>query len=418
MANAVTEAKLSASQLKFYDDYVNNPSEAVGNMARLYKLSKTVDAQRFADAISAAVNNHKAFSLRFYKDEKGEPRQHILPDVRYQQRLECMTDEELETLKDTLIEKYDFFDSPLFNSRVIETPTSLYWFIDTHHTIRDANAFLLLVEDINHAYNGEPLAPECWSPCDVAEYEYRFAESSECHESVELLKASWNDCRGCFPPADINEEAYSKYMYIAPLNIDLTSMAEFTKRVGCPLSVLSAAACSLLLAYETGERNAALVTAFNCRNKTEIERTMSMVTRYLLFNVPWNENMPVTDFLALAQHNGKLGRDNVYANLIAMKEINKDFSDFMPFVFQGNMMNKITHPALCGEPSCAIPINQKGGYIKPFNIHFIFSNGTANLMFICHKNKYSVEYLNKFAHKFEVILNRIQSASTVGELLQ
>lgn len=416
--STVTDTKLTASQLKFYDDFVRNPGAAVGNVARMYKLSRNVDSLRFADAISMAVNNHKAFSLRFYKDGTGDPRQRILENASFHQTVEHMTDEELETAKESIVESFNFFDTPLFNSRVIETPSALYWFIDTHHTIRDANAFLVLVEDINHAYNGEPLEPECWSPCDVAEYENDYADSSECCEAVGELKTLWKDCQGCFPPADIDEGGYSLLMHIAKLDIDLARMAEFTKKAGCPLSVLSAAVCSLLLAREAGEHDASLVTAFNCRDREEIKRTMSMVTRYLLFNVQWSEDMPVSDFLALAQRNGKSGRDNAYANLIAMKEIGKDFSDFMPFVFQGNMMSKIMSPVLCGEQSVNVPLRGKGGYIKPFNIHFIFADGAANLMFLCHRNRYSVDYLNSFARKYESMMNRIMTVRTVGELFE
>lgn len=413
----ITDERLNASQLKFYDDYMRNPSASVGNVARMYKLSKNVDAPRFADAISKAINNHKAFSLRFYKDGNGEPRQHILENAKFHQKVEHMTDEELEAAKSTITESFNFFDTPLFNSRVIETPSAVYWFIDTHHTIRDANAFLVLVEDVNHAYNGEPMEPECWSPCDVAGFEYDFADSIECGKSVDKLKDLWKDCQGCFPPADIDEGEYAILMHTVPLGVDLSLMAEFTKRTGCPLSVLSAAVCSLLLAHETGERDVALVTAFNCRDKEEVRRTMSMVTRYLLFNVQWDKDMPVSDFLNHAQQNGKTGRDNAYANLIAMKETSKDFSDFMPFVFQGNMMSKIMSPVLCGEQAVNVPLSRKGGYIKPFNIHFIFSNGTANLMFLCHRNRYSVNYLNRFAKTYESMMNRIMTVSTVGELL-
>ena len=68
---------LSASQLKFYLDFAKHEGTEAGSTARLYRWSAEVDADRLAEAISQAINNHQMARLRLFLAVDGVPRQRV-----------------------------------------------------------------------------------------------------------------------------------------------------------------------------------------------------------------------------------------------------------------------------------------------------------------------------------------------------
>ena len=409
---------LSASEMKFYQDFVNNPGGHAGNFTKLYKFTAPVDVDQLAEAISVAINAHKAFSLRIFLNENGEPRQYIDTDYIFTQAVEVMSDEQFSAEQQHIVGKFRLFDEPLFHSRLIQTPSAVYWFCEINHVIMDSNSLLILYNDVTKAYNGEELPMEDWTPCDIAEYEMRNESTETFRASVETLKDEWRECEGCYPIPDIHEKLFSIKKKFATLDIDLNAIRTFTDATGCSLSALSAAACSLLLAFSSGNRNAALVTGYNCRNKPQVERTFAMVTKYLLFTVPFDKSITPSEFALRAMNATSDGRSNVDGNLTAIKELNMDFANFMPFIFQGSMLGKIIRPFIANQQAENVSLSLSSNTdLKPFNVHFMFSDGKPKIMILCHGNKYSDALIDKFADNFQTILRMLPTAGSIGEIM-
>lgn len=413
MQEYIKKLPLSASQMRFYQDFKSNDGATV-NTARLYKFNQPIDVQRLARAIEEALGNHAASSLRITV-ENNIPYQHIEPDYHYQQKIETMSDEEFLKEKEHFTVPFKMIDEPLFHSRLIETPSAVYWMFDINHIIVDASSRSTIYSDITDAYNGQPLPTEDWTPLDVAEDEQRFLASDKGKDAVDALVKSWRDCEGCFPSADINDDGFSVKLNFMGLDVDLEAMKTLTDKTKCSLSSVTAAACCLLLSLYAHNDNAALMTAFNCRRDEEVKHTVGMVTRYLLFSARWSADMTVDRFLQEAQRNTILGRENVKANLAAMNKLGKNFTDYMEFIFQGRASNHV----IGNQQPELVHLSMDGHTeLKPFNVHFLISGGKPMLMILWQGHRYSREFINEFVDRYQTILRGFISWHTIGEVIK
>lgn len=406
---------LSASQLKFYLDFAKHEGTEAGSMALLYRWSAEVDADRLAEAISQAINNHQMARLRLFLAVDGVPRQRVEETYRFTQRVEEMSDSEFEQARKTLKAPFHLWEEPLFHSRLIKTPSACYWLFDVHHIVIDASALTVLFAEMDRAYRGEPLLPEVWGPCEIAERERCYLAQPEGKRALSALCDQWAACEGCFPTPDKQEPEFSVKLHYAWLDLDMQELNAFTRRIACSLSALTAAACCLLLAAYSGNRRAAVVTAFNNRNLEETRQSVGMISRYLLLGVPMDLEMTVATFLGTVQRHTEEGRAYGFANLEAMRQLGKDFVDFMPFVFQGRK----TEIVVAGESvSCTILPMDGNRDMKPFSLHFMVEQGRPRVLVIYQGHRYSEAFVSRFVENYQTVLRRLLTETdTIAEVM-
>lgn len=407
--------ELSASQLKFYQDFAQHEGTEAGSTARLYRWSAAVGAERLAAAISQAINNHQMARLRLFLAADGVPRQRVEEAYRFTQQIEEMSDSEFEQARKELKAPFHLWEEPLFHSRLIKTPSACYWLFDAHHIVIDAGARTVLFAEMDRAFRGEPLLPEVWGPCEIAEHERRYLVRPEGKRALSALCDQWAACEGCFPPPDKQEAEFSVKLHYAWLDLEMQELNAFTRRMACSLSALTAAACCLLLAAYSGTRRAALVTAFNGRNLEETRQSVGMVSRYLLLGVPMDPEMTVATFLRTVQRHTEEGRAYGFANLEAMRQLGKDFVDFMPFVFQGRK----TEIVVADEPvSCTILPMDGNRDMKPFSLHFMVEQGRPKVLVIYQGHRYSEAFVSRFVENYQTVLRRLLTdTDTIADVM-
>lgn len=410
MEKQYIDIPLSASEQKFCQDF-DASHGMMGNHVQMFRFPEAVDLQRLGKAFEDALNNHGAAALRVYKNDKGETLQRIEPGYRAKMEIQEMTDEEFDTLRATILRPQPLYNVPLTHFRLIHTPSGVYLVIEIHHIIVDAIAVMALFDDVTKAYNGEPMPPEGWSACDVGLYEQQYLQSDEGKEAVERLKAMWANAEGIFPKGDLDGDNYDLALQYVDIDADLSHICKATE---CARSVVTAAACNLLLAWYTGNRNAATVNTFISRPLKEMERTLGMLSRYLVFAVPFDDDTTVADYIAKAKEATSVPRKCTYANLEAMRQMGKDFIDYMEFIFQGSL----TTWSCVGQALEPVRFSFASHYEpKPFNMHFVVRDGKSKLMFLWQRSRYSDEFIATFARRYEAVLNSLATATTIREVL-
>ncbi len=410
MNRQYNDIPLSAGELKFHQDYEASDG-MMGNPVQMFRFPEPVDLPRLREAMEAALNNHGATSVRFYKNDKGETLQRIDPDYHATVEIEEMTDEEFDHLCATIMGPRQLYNAPLAKLRLIHAPSGVYLIIDIHHIIVDAVSMMAILDDVTKVYNGEPLPPEGWNVCDITRYEQEYLQSDSGKEAVACLQNLWANAEGMFPKGDLNIDKYDLDIRYVEVDVDFSQIRTAT---GYAQSVVTAAACNLLLAWYTGNRNAATVCTFISRPLKEMERTLGMLSRYLVMTVPFDDNTTVADYLARAKEAVMTPRKCTYANLEAMRRMGKDFIDYMEFIYQGSIMTW----TCAGQKLEPVRFPFTNHYEpKPLNVHFMVRDGKPKLMFLWQRSRYSDEFIATFARRYGVVLNRMLTAATVGEVL-
>ncbi len=410
MNQQYVDIPLSAGELKFSQDF-DASNGMMGNPVRMFRFPEPVDLPRLRAAMEAAINNHGATAIKFYKNDQGETLKRIDPDYHATVEIEEMTNEEFDTLRATIMQPRPLYNAPLARLRLIHAPSGVYLITDIHHIIVDAISRMAVLDDVTKAYNGEPMPPEGWNACDITFYEQKYLQSDEGKEAVERLKGMWANAEGIFPKGDVDGDKYDFDIKYIDVDVDFPQIRTAT---GIAQSVVTAAACNLLLAWYTGNRNAATVNTFISRPLKEMERTLGMLSRYLVLAIPFADDTTVADYLARAKEATVTPRRCTYANLEAMRRLGKDFIDYMEFIYHGNIMtwtcaNQQLEPVRISFTNHYEP--------KPLNVHFLIKGGKPKLMFLWQRNRYSEEFIATFARRYGVVLNRILTAATVGEVL-
>ncbi len=149
---------LTTEQLYMVDYQLYTPKSTMCNLFTMLKFDKEIyEAEKLADAVNKAIKNHPALLTTFRFNKDGEIYQHYTPEIYQDIRVEKITEWELDTLKDTLVQPFKIVGGALHRCRVFETENANYVFFDVHHTLFDGTSFKVLMNDVSKAFMGMEL---------------------------------------------------------------------------------------------------------------------------------------------------------------------------------------------------------------------------------------------------------------------
>ena len=160
------KSQLSQCQLGVYLDSVRMGGDVYHN-ANLFRLDPSLDAGRLLEAVRKVIAVHPLMSARIAPDEKGEPIMYV-PDTLDEPELVEISDAEFEAMRGSLITPFELNGGRLGIFKIIRTESDLWIYFDYHHAITDGHSLILMLTDIDRAYNGETLEPEAVSGFEIA----------------------------------------------------------------------------------------------------------------------------------------------------------------------------------------------------------------------------------------------------------
>ncbi|SNU05247.1 Acyl-CoA synthetase (AMP-forming)/AMP-acid ligase II [Lachnospiraceae bacterium] len=175
-----------------------------------------VTAEDLAAAINKTIQNHPSLLTTIYY-ENGEYKQRYAPEMMHEITVEKVSDEELETLRVTLVQPFrKVTDSLLWRSRVFSAPSGNYIFFDVHHLIFDGTSYWLFMSNLQKCLSGMGLEPD---------YYYYVLEQRE----KEMNSALYEEAKSYF------EKRYAGQKCIRNLPYDYTSDENFAGDIDIPL---------------------------------------------------------------------------------------------------------------------------------------------------------------------------------------
>ena len=222
MINA--EAILKSHPLTVEQKYILNyelyiPNTTMYNNPALCRFID-VAAEDLAATIYKTIQNHPSLLTIIYY-ENGEYKQRYAPEMMHEITVEKVSDEELETLRVTLVQPFrKVTDRLLWRSRVFSAPSGNYIFFDVHHLIFDGTSYWLFMSNLQKGLSGMGLEKD---------YYYYVLEQRE----KEMNSTLYEEAKSYF------EKRYAGMECIRNLPYDYTSDENFAGDIDIPLQLTS-----------------------------------------------------------------------------------------------------------------------------------------------------------------------------------
>ena len=183
------EHKLTPEQLDIYNYQSYMPNSTMYSLFKLLRFDKDgMDLERMARSIEIAIKNHPVLCTILQYNKAGELVQKYDSKMSVAIKLETISEDELNRLKDTLVEPYKILNSPLFRCRLFETEKAAYLYINVHHIIFDGTSFNIFMNSVINAYFGAPLETDYYylvlTRRKQMEFTDFYLESHQYHENT------------------------------------------------------------------------------------------------------------------------------------------------------------------------------------------------------------------------------------------
>ena len=151
---AMTSYPLSETMLGMFLEWNESRESSQYTIAVVNRWPKTVDADRLAKAVDAAVEAHEVFRMRFVEEE-GEVRWTLDDNVEIKVARAEMSEEEADARERGFARGFDAFKGPFARFSVVETPKSVRLFTEIFHMVSDGTSLRNFFNDIERNYASE-----------------------------------------------------------------------------------------------------------------------------------------------------------------------------------------------------------------------------------------------------------------------
>ncbi|MGN1229003.1 MAG: AMP-binding protein, partial [Prevotella sp.] len=348
---------LTQSQTGIYVECSANEGTTIYNIPYLLQLSPEVDIDKLEKALRQAVENHKEIKRHLTVNADGEVRQKPMPDADIE--ITRSKTDEATLLADTsqLVKPYKLLDANLYRFEIIETESRPYLYLDFHHIISDGTSMNILVEDINHIYNGEPVEEEeidAFECAQLEEYERTTEAYTKAKSYYDSLFGDVEDIAG-FATDDLAVAPEEKIAWNT-LHDDRQSTSairDYCRKNGVTENAFFNAVFGFVLAKYNNASEAVFATIYNGRNDSRKVRTMDMMVKTMPCRFRMSDGAAVIDII---RSQASQIEDLMANDLFSFAEANHEYgvtADTL-LAYQGDSFGV---NELAGRPATAIPVS-------------------------------------------------------------
>ncbi len=392
-------APLSTSQYGIYVECVSHQGEPYYNLPYIYVLDGSLDGQRLLGAVETAFKAHPTLFTRIALNDDGEPLQTLdMDNEPWSLTIEEIQDIEQE--KARLVEPFDIDGGRLFHVHVMHDKDHYYLFLDYHHIIVDGTSMQIMLQDIDKAYRGEPIAAEELTQMDIAKQESSQRETPAFAEAKKWYAANF-DCGDTFTQflPDLEEAEHREDSVLRTLSLDLSRIDDYCKKNGVFKSTLFTTAYAFLLAKFNNEQESLFTTVYNGRSDKRFAHSVGMAVKTLPVYAKFTAETTVLDLLLSGQEQMSGCREHeLYSYADVMTDLNLQSNSM--FAWHGMLFDNET---MGGKPMKTVRIGNStldaSFYMKVF-IQYDKVQAKAEY----NANEYSREFISQILESYEAVL--------------
>ena len=307
------------------------PTDAY-NLAHVVCLGQSVDAEAFANAVSAVFDKHPYLFSVLFEGEDGT----IYKKIRTKEIVLPVI--EAASL-DVQSPPYEMLEHHLFRLALYHVKGEYWFYFDFHHILCDGTSIKLFADEVMRAYEGQLPDKEAYGANEFALEERR-----------RLQTKAYRQAKAFFDKAVAEPETDSNLVYdkndgaeaYAQMRCELTvadaDVKALTKRIGAKTSSYFLAAFAFLLSKINNDDKALFLTVHNGRTPA-VAASMGMYVKTFPFYLQHCE--PVEDYIKAASDYLAGSAQNL---LYPFVDMNKDMglSAGVMFAYQGDYFYKTT----------------------------------------------------------------------------
>lgn len=326
---------ITKTQLGIFLAESSAKDNAAYNIDMLYHLDENIEVNRFKTALEQVIDNHPYVKSRLIQNDEGEIR---MEDHSSEAPcVEIREAESIEAIKAELGGRYDILNDRLYRLIIYMVGERAYFYMSFHHIIFDGMSFEAFSNDLNSAYRGENLTPECKDGFAIAveEEELRntdiFVAAREWHEKEFGAMCEVDS----MPIPDVFEKNDGKWIITDhAVSISEEEVKDFCEKHGVSTSIPFTAAFGYTLANFTANEEIIYATAFHGRTDKATRDAMTMMVKTFPASHDFRKTQSVAELIKQTSTQIKETRKHT---IYSLADINKDlgFEPHVSFVYQG-----------------------------------------------------------------------------------
>ena len=408
-------APLTKTQYGLYVECVNHSGEACYNIPYCYTLDGSLDADRLAVAVEAAMKAHPTLFTRIRLNDDGEPEQ-VVDDAEcssFTCQLSACDDIEAEKAK--FVQPFNIVGDRLFRIKLLKDSQHYYILQDIHHIISDGASRKVLQADIEKAYVGEALQAEEKTLAEVATAEEATAKSAA-FEADKKWYAETFDCGDLYSPllSDLlvdSPRTKTEALQTRIMRVDVHSVDAFCRANAIYKSTFFTAAYAYLLAKYNNEQQALFSTIHNGRADKRLAHSVAMLVRTLPVYAKWDDETTVLDFLRAGQDQMSGCRQHeAYAFSDAVNDLGLQTATM--FAWHGTLFDRLT---FAGQPMQAQRLNNNTIEV-PIYVKAYICDGQYVVEAEYHTSDYSDTLVAQFLESYEAVVNGLLTQSLLRDV--
>ncbi|MBR6947924.1 MAG: AMP-binding protein, partial [Muribaculaceae bacterium] len=402
---------LSTSQFGIYVECASHGGEAFYNLPYIYVLDRSLDGERLLAAIETAFKAHPTLFTRIELNDNGDPIQTLdMDNEPWSLAIEDI--EDIEQEKPKLVTPYDINGGRLFHVKLMRNKEHYYLFLDYHHIIVDGTSMQIMLQDIDKAYRGEPIAPEELTLMQVAEAEAQLRQTEALNEGRQWYAANF-DCGDTFTQfmPDLEEPEHREDHLLRTLSLDLDRVDDYCKQHGVFKSTLFTTAYAFLLAKFNNEQESLFTTVYNGRSDKRFSHSVGMTVKTLPVYAKFTADTTVLELLQQGQEQmGGCRKHEAYTYSDVMTDLNLQSNSM--FAWHGQLFDNET---MGGMPMQTIRIGNStldaSFYMKVF-----IQDGKCQVKAEYNANEYSQAFISQILESYEAVLEGFISQQFLREV--
>lgn len=407
---------LTKNQEGIFVESMANPTSTIYNIPILLELPDTLDLEKLAFSLAAAVEAHSYIKTQLFMAEDGDIRQKRMEEESFTvQDVEMIADPDFDPSAGTLTQPFTLLGGRLFRIKLIKA-TRNYLFVEMHHIICDGTSLNLFFEDVSRAYAGEPLKAEAFSGFEAAVLEERQRQGIEYEQAKKYWQEMLGGCEADYLPVGDLEEGDWESDELEYYGVYATAedVKHFCKANRLSLNGFFTAAFGLLLARYNGSEESVFATVYNGRNDSRLAETVAMLVKtfpVICSLSKEREGCLISSYISEIAEQLRKAMDN---DLYSFGEISRNLginADVM-FVYQGESFR---FDRLCGQP--VKMIKQKRNRAKaPLSLTVFLQDEKIQYQMEYRSDRFSHAYVEGFLDAMDMAVSEFLANKPLGEI--
>jgi len=325
--------------------HMYTPNTTMWNLPAFMRFdTKLIPAQRMKEIMEKLIAAHPALQTTINLNREGYLEQKWSPELQEEITVERISENELISKRDDLVQPFNFGDVPLHRVRIFETERAGYLFFDIHHSVTDGFSMRNLRSDFVKLFNGQEPEPDYYFlnvEEDLSQKGQPMYKEAERYYSGRYSSDNW----ARYPKPDYESRKNTAGVMEINVPIRRSELEAMKRYYGVTTNELCMAAFMLSIARYNNCEDVHCVWNYHGRNDAMRRNSVGLMFRMMPVALHFSDGMTYNDaFESLREQFRKCTLYNCYP--FALDMFDPSSQDRASCFFQTNIFDSADFDAL------------------------------------------------------------------------